>query len=94
MYLYVHLSTCVGYIHTWVCVYEFMSKKCFSRHIWIHACASFPDLPFQDGHKLVVCTDSVICSVTSGMFAADSVCAHLLCHLRKCFFFSFLNTFP
>ena len=70
--------------HTWICVYEFTNKKCFSRCIWIHACASlwiktgFPDLPFQDGHKLVVCTDSVICSVTSGVFTADSACARLL----------------
>ena len=64
-HLYVHLSTCVGYIY--IPGYACMSLW-FSRHIWIHACASlwiksgFPDLPFQDGHKLVVCTDSVTCS--------------------------------
>ena len=57
---------------------EFMNKKGFSRHISIPACASFPDLPFHDGHKLVVCTNSVICSVTSGVFTAESVCAGLL----------------
>ena len=78
--LSIYLSIYI-YIHTWICVYEFMNKKCFSRHIWVHACASswiksgFPDLPFQDGHKLVVCTDSVICSVTNGVFTADSVCS-------------------
>ena len=49
---------------------EFMNKKGFSRHISIPACASFPDLPFHDGHKLVLCTDSVICSVTSGVFTS------------------------
>ena len=65
-------------------MYEFMNKKCFSRYIWIHACVSlriksgFPDLPLQDSHKLVLCTDSVICSVTSEAFTADSVCARLL----------------
>ena len=54
--------------------------------------SGFPDLPFQDGHKLVVCTDSVICSVTSGVFTADSVCARLL---RRLLLGSiFLNTFP
>ena len=69
---------------TWICVYEFMNKKCFqSRHICIHACAvlwiesGFPDLPFQDGHKLVVCTDSVISvfSYKSGVHCWFCVCS-------------------
>ena len=85
LHLYVHLSTCVHthtHTHISICVYEFMNQKCFSRHIWIQECASlwiksaFPDLPFQDGHKLVYWL--VICSVTNGVFTADSVCAHLL----------------
>ena len=54
--------------------------------------SGFPDLPFQDSHKLVVCTDSVICSVTNGVFTADSECACLLCHLLLGSIF--LNTFP
>ena len=59
-YLYVHLSTCVGYtsISTYIHLdiyYACMSswiKSVFSRHIWIHACESlwikcgFPELPF------------------------------------------------
>ena len=91
------VCTSVYFCRICICVYEFMNKKCFSRHIWIHACASlrvnsgFPDLPFQDGHKLVVCTDSVICSVRSGVFAADSVCARLLHRLLLGSIF--LNTF-
>ena len=44
--LYVHLSTCVGSIPPpppppRICVYEFMNKKWFSRHIWIHAWCEF-----------------------------------------------------
>ena len=51
--------SCSIYIYIYICVYEFMNRKFFSRHIWIHECVSlwiksgFPDLPFQDGHKLV-----------------------------------------
>ena len=44
----------------------------------VYAKSSFLDLLFQDSHKLVVCTNSVICSVTGGVLTADSVCAHLL----------------
>ena len=70
VYLCTHTHT---HTHISICVYEFMNQKCFSRHIWIHTCASlwiksgFPYLPFQDGPKLVVCTDSVTCSVTNGV---------------------------
>ena len=77
-------------------MYEFMNKKCFSRHIWMYVRvyeeSGFPDLPFQDGHKLMLCTDPVICSVTNGVFTADSVCAHLLRGLLLGSIF--LNTFP
>ena len=66
--------------------------------------SGFPDLPFQDGHKLVVCTDSVICSATNGVFTADSVCAHLLhclllgsifsTHFHKKAHTNLVNVFP
>ena len=59
---------------------EFMNKN------------GFPYLPFQDGHKLVVCTDLVICSVTSGVFTADSACARWLHRLLLGSIF--LNRFP
>ena len=79
-------------------MYEFMNKSVFPDTSGLYACMSlriksvFPDLPFQDGHKLVVCTDSVVCSVTNGVFTADSVCAHLLHRLLLGSIF--LNTFP
>ena len=95
LHLYLHLSACGGYIyiyiytyiytHAWICMYEFMNKKCFSRHIWIHACAclwtksGFPDLPFQGSHKLAVCTDSVICSVTKGGSSLLILCVLVCC---------------
>ena len=47
----------------------------------------FLDLPFQGSHKLEVCTDLVVCSVTSAMFTAHSVCSSAAIFS----FFSFLN---
>ena len=80
IYIYTHTHT---HTHTYTPGYVCMS-------LWIKS--GFPDLPFQDGHKLVVRTNLVICSVTNGVFTADSVCAHLLhCLLLGTMF---LNTFP
>ena len=48
-----------------MCVCEFMTKK-----------GVLLGFPLQDSHKLAVCTDLVVvCSVTSGMFTAHSVCS-------------------
>ena len=60
---------------------EFMNKKWFSG-------LTVSRRPQAGGTY----TDSVICSVTSGVFTADSVCARLLRHLLLGSIF--LNTFP
>ena len=78
-------------IHIWICVYKFMNKKCFSRHIWIHECASLwiksglLDLPFQDGHKLVHWLSHLF-SYKWGVHCWFSVCSSAaLSFLRKYF---------
>ena len=91
LHLYIHLFTCVEYIYNYTHTHTHTHTPGYAcMSLWIKH--GFPDLPFQDGHKLVVCTDSVICSVTNGVFTADSVCAHLLhCLLLGT---TFLNAFP
>ena len=55
MYICLHIYIYIYIIHIWICVYEFMNKVFFQTHecvsLWIKS--GFPDLPFQDGHKLV-----------------------------------------
>ena len=87
-FVFTSVCLCRVYIFTHTPGYAGMSlwiKSVFSRHIWIHACAclwtksGFPDLPFQGSHKLAVCTDSVICSVTKGGSSLLILCVLVCC---------------
>ena len=71
------------YLYTRICVYEFMNKT------WFSGLTVRRRRPQAGG----ICTsNSVICSVTNGVFTADSVCARLLRRLSLGSIF--LNTFP
>ena len=52
----------------------------------------FLDLPFQTSHKLAVCTDLVVCSVTSATFTAHSVCSSAAKFFFSLFFSELIST--
>ena len=66
----------IGWENIFVCTSAYL----YRLYIWLYICeflnikGVFLDLPFQGSHKLAVCTDLVVCSVTSARFTAHSVC--------------------
>ena len=73
---------CMYIIYIYICMFEFMIKK-----------DVFLDLPFQDSHLLAACSDLLVCSVTSGMFTARSVCWSAVKFFCVFFFFFLLLFF-